>query len=419
MKKFLSLVIGLALAFGLMPTRALAAGGIYASGGGTKTIGTTFTVYVTASGATFDTVHGSISVSGPVSVVSFSPGSATWISQPSNGGTFDGAFLGQKQTSFTVATIKLKGTAAGSGAVSVSGVSLKNAGNVVGTDAGGTNFTIQKAPELPGAVAVSSTSHPDQNTAYEATTIALSWDKASGVDGFSYLLDQTADTTPAAKTTDANTSVSYADKAVGVYYFHIRAHKPDGWGSTTHFKISIKEPDPKINESLGKPNDIKIVTDSTAIDDVLLGTLAGITISGKTEAGFTANIKFDPAPTVPEGKSLSILADASGKFTLPIGFPLKAGFYKLTIQGQKDKVLTPVSDEIRFEISLKEGGNINIITDKDSHTPATPAEKAQSFLDKSIPLSTLIYIVLGLVILGLIVVMSIRFLRNRKIPNIK
>lgn len=419
MKKIIATIALFGITAITMPQKSMAAGGIYASGGKTVTVGQSFTVTVAASGANFNAAQGKISISGPVSVVSFSAGSAnnwTWTSAPTNGGTFVGVLLaaGQRISSMTIATIKLKGTSVGSGSVNVSGVSLEPS---AGNGGGGTNFTIQKAPELPGAVAVTSTSHPDQAISYEATTIVLNWNKDSGVDGFSYLLDQAADTTPAAKATDANTTTTFADKAVGTYYFHIRAHKPDGWGGTTHFKITIKEPDPKIDEALAKPSNIKIERDSSAINDVVAGTLSGITISGQSIEGYTANLTLDPAITLPEGKTLSALVDSSGKFKLDLDFPLKAGFYKLTVQGQKAKVLTPVSDAVTFEISLKAGGSINLITTSDLKPPLKelPAPQVKgSFLSRQYPVMTYLGFTLVLALLIFAVIESIIFLRRRR-----
>lgn len=404
------------LMLAILPIRSLAAGGIFASGGGDVTVGQTVTVNIVASGASFDTVHGSISISGPVAITSFVTGDATWISKPSNDGTFDGAFLGEKKTSFTVATIKLKGTSAGSGAVSVNGAYLKNAGAVVGSNNSSASFSFEKAPDLPGKVLVSSSTHPDQNTPYEATTISLSWNKDSGVDGFSYLLDQVAGTTPSAKITDAGTSATFTDKAVGVYYFHIRAHKADGWGGTTHFTINIKEPDPKIDEKLEKPSGIKIERVDNAVNNITDGTLTGITIFGKTEPNFTANIALDPAPTLPEGKTLSTTADTDGKFSLLIDFPLKAGYYKLSVQGQKEKVLTPIYNNKRFEISLKDGGTINIITEKDIATKKqTNASQVKgAFINKEFTVMQYLIVTLTLAVLVLIIIELLRFIKKRR-----
>jgi len=419
MRKILSSIIIAVITFASLPFSANAAGGIYASGGGAKTVGQTFTVTVTASGATFDTIHGTISVSGPVSVSSFSAGDATWMSKPSNGGTFDGAFLGSKKTSFTIATIKLKATGVGSGAVSVSGASLKNAGTVVGSGSGGASYTISKALVPPGQVEVSSTTHPDQNTPYEATTIALAWTKASGVTAFSYLLDQVADTTPAAKATSSDIAVDYPDKAVGIYYFHIRAQNADGWGGATHFKINIKEPDPKINEGLSAPSDIKIEKDSTFVNDVEKGTVSGLVISGTLEAGFTANVTLTPAPTLPEGKLMTAVADGSGKFSLLLDFPIVSGFHTLSIQGQQEKVLTPVSNVVNFEITQSKGGGVNILSASDATAPVikATAQVKGSFLEKKFSVMNYLAITLALAIIVLIVLESVKYFRRRQVKT--
>lgn len=402
------------MAFLVCPIKSQAAGGIYASGGKTVTVGSTFTVSVTASGANFNAAQGKISISGPVSVVSFSAGGAsnwTWTSTPTNGGTFVGVLLGagQRINSLTIATIKLKGTSPGNGSVSVSGVALEPS---AGNGAGDTNFTIEKAPDLPGKVNISSSSHPDQATAYEDTTIVLSWDKASGVDGFSYLLDQAEGTTPASKVVDANTSATFADKAIGIYYFHIKAHKTDGWGGATHFKINIKEPDAKINETLAQPSQIKIERSSDAVNNITDGTLTGIVVSGVTEPGFTANLIINPALTIPAGKTLTTVADETGKWSLLLDYPVASGFHTLTVQGQKDKVLTPISDAITFEVSQKEGGTINILTSSDEQAPVKAAETTKQ--TNKLNRNTIFYGIAGFALIAIIVLFIILIRKRMK-----
>ena len=258
MRKAMAIIRASRFAASMIPTDTRAAGGIFASGGGKKQTGQTFTISVAASGADFDSLQGTISVDGPVDIVSFSAGGATWLpgKAPGNGSQFVG--ICSPASSLTVATIKLKAKAVGSGSVSVSGVKLARNGVVTGTGSGGASFTIERAPDLPDAITITSTTHSDPNQAYDSTTIALAWNKEKGIDGFSYLLDQTESTVPAAKTTDSNTSVTYENKAVGTYWFHVRAHNGDGWGNTTNFKVNIKEPDAKIDTALLKPSGIEI-----------------------------------------------------------------------------------------------------------------------------------------------------------------
>lgn len=417
MKKILASISLITLLSLVIPIHALAAG-ISVSGGGSKTVGQTFTANVVASGGEFNAFQGKIAVSGPLSVVSFSSGSANWITQPSANGSFSGALLGQKVTSFTVATIKLKATGVGTGSVSVSNVILKNGATTLSTSGGSASFSIQRALELPGATAVTSTTHPDQAVAYEGTSITLNWTKASNVTGFAYLLDQIADTTPPSTVTDANTAITYDGKAIGIYYFHIKSKNGDGWSPVTHFKITIKEPDPKVQESLAKPNKIEFIKTDNYINNIEEGTFSGFSISGMTEPNFTANLKIDPSITLPEGKTLSVKSDETGKFELLIDFPIKVGRYKLIVQGQNEKILTPESDPIYFEISQKKGGAINMLTADDAKAPivAKTTEKVKKWYDKVDFRIT--SIVLTATILLLLVILTLMLIKNRKDQDI-
>jgi len=416
MKKIL-LIASFLIIFGLIfgsPKEVFADGGIYASGGGTKTVGETFTVSVQARGAEFDTLQGTISVSGPVDIVSFSAGGASWMPgyTPANGKSFVG--IVSPTSSFTVATIKLKGKSVGSGSVSISGAKMARtvggSASIVGSGSGSTSFSIQRALALPGKIAVTSATHPDPNSSYEATTVSLSWVKDKNVEGFSYLLDQVADTVPQAKITSVDTAITYADQAIGAYYFHIRAKNGDGWGETTHFKINIKEPDAKVNPDLAKPRDIIITETETYTNNVTDGTVSGIMIAGVTEPGYTANITLAPAPTLPEGKTLSALADSTGVFSLIIDYPIRSGFYKLSVQGLLEKVLTPVSDEIRFEISQANGGKITILADEDANRPAPEPEK--KWYDK--PNYRVISITLAVIFFVTLIVLIVVLVKGRK-----
>jgi len=408
MKRIISLLVVAILSFVMIPAHAFAAG-ISASGGGTKTAGQTFNISVVASGAEFNAFQGRISTTGPVSVVSVSAGSAQWMTQPSANGSFSGALLGQKVSSFTIATIRLKANSAGSGAVTVSDVVLKNGAATSGSSGGSASYTITKALSLPDGPTVTSATHPDPNVSYDATGVTVSWTKAGGVTGFSYAFDQVADTTPAAKSNSTDTTATFANNAIGTYYFHIRAENGDGWGGTTHFKINIKEPDAKINTSLSKPSGIKIEKADSFINNVKEGLVTGIKITGVTEPGYTANIILTPAITIPEGKAMSAKADASGNFELILDFPIRSGFYIIAIQGQKEKILTPISDEVRFEISQAKGGSINVLTDEDSKAPVN------KLVDKvSSPFSNKSTITIGLIALAVVLVGAAIFIFIRK-----
>lgn len=360
------------------------AAGISVSGGSLKYPGDTSSVSITASGTTFNAFQGTISTSGVIKITSCSAGSALWVTQPTGAGGFVGA-LTSAASSFRIATCSIRATATGSGSVSVSGVQLANSGPIVGTDGGSTGFNIVRQPTPPGTVTVTSSSHPDQNTAYEATTIVLNWTApATTTTGYAYLLDQAAATDPGTTIINNNLTATYENQAVGTYYFHIKAKNGDGWGPATHFKVAIKEPDPKVNDTIKKPHDITVAKAAKFTNNIKDGTFSGIIISGITMPNYMANIKLDPLPKLPEGKLLSVKADSAGKFSYTVDFPIPAAEYKLTVQGQDNKTLTPLSDEIKFEISQAKGGAINVLTSADTLPPVIPKLK---WYEKSIQLS--------------------------------
>ena len=399
-----TLVFILTLSAIALPIPAFAAGISVSGGGGTKYVGDDVSLSITASGSTFNAFSGTISVSGPMKIISCSPSKALWVKEPSSTGDFAGA-LTDSTSSFKISTCKVRGTGVGTGRLSISSVKLANKGEIVGSNGSSASITFERRPTPPGTITVTSQSHPDPNSAYETTTIMLNWDRPANVTGFSYLLDQKADTTPPEKVTNNEAAATYENQAVGVYYFHIRAINGDGWGPTTHFAINIKEPDPKVKDILNKPKDISVKKAKEFIDDPIEGTFAGILISGQTEPGYTANIKLDPMPTLPENKLLSTLADSSGHFELLIDFPIKGGFYKLTVQGQSDKILTPLSDPINFEINLAKGGSVITLTADDANEPVIPPAPAKKWYEK------INYFVVTLILLPLFLICLILLIR--------
>jgi len=377
LKRILSLSILSVFLFLFLPVNSQAAD-VLISGGGIKKVGEEFTVNMTVSGEEFDSLEGNISTTGPISVVSVFAGNAIWAKLPSVNETFSGTLL-EKTNNFTIATITLKGDSAGTGSISITELLLKNESAVSSMNSGTVDFTIEAdeviTPEtneastpkteetaIPGSVQVSSPSHPDQNESYESKTIGIAWNKEDGVDGFSYFLGKLPEIPLADIADSADTSISYHDQEPGTYYFHIKAHNAGGWGPVTHFKITIKDPTPVINENLSKPSEIAITKDDSFTSDISTGTVSGIKITGKAESNFEITA-FMTGIVVPEGKLLPTTANDEGFFEIIIDFPIPSGLHKLTLQGQKDGILTSISDEITFELSHADGGRINFIAE--------------------------------------------------------
>ncbi len=374
MKKFFLVLaaigFGFLSQFGLV-SHALAAG-ISASGGGTYVVGQNFTVRVTASGAEFDSLQGVISISGPVSVVSFSAGGATWLpgKSPSNGGQFVGIVNPTK--SLTVATITLKGTKEGKGSVTVSSVQLARSGGYVGSSGGSTSFTIGRAPTPPGQVTVSSPTHPDPNELYEATTLQLAWEPpANGATGYAAILDQVAETAPEKTVTTQEKTATYENLVVGTHYFHIRAVNGDGWSEPTHFKINVK---PAVDETLTVPVISTITTTDSYQNDIVAGALSGIVLRGTGPAGYNVLLVFDPEIVLPVEKYPIPVVDGEGNWEMIISDYVKAGFYKVTAQAHKEAIVSAVSPVTAFEIQIADGGRVLVIGAADETTAHKEAQ---------------------------------------------
>jgi len=366
------------------PLLAQASGGYMSpSGGGKFVTGQTFTIKVTAAGASFNAFQGQISVSGPVSIVSFSQGSYSLINGKVGNGSSFAAYVTSSVSSLTVATIQLKGTKEGTGSVSVSGVRLANSGTEVGTTGGSTSFTIGRAPTVPGEVTVTSATNPDQNQTYGVTAVDLSWTAPNnGATGYSTVFDATADTVPPTTVTTTDLKAHYDNPDLGTHYFHIRAVNGDGWGPTTHYKIMVG---PAVDGGLGIP----VINGLTKLDsftnDVTAGTLTNFAINGTAPglAGYTVTLAFVPANLPAEQKLDSTVAD-DGSWQVVFDHPIASGFYKVTAQVTKEKTTTATSAPVNIELSVANGGTVKIITSDDLPKPDLTVKVAGvTFKDKS------------------------------------
>lgn len=376
---FLSLFVIINSSFVLLPAASAAGNGyITASGGGTKTAGSNFTVSVYAGGTTFDSLQGKISVVGPVSIVSFYGGSATWLpgKSPANNNQFVG--ITSARSSMTVATITLRGTSTGSGYVSVSGVRLANSGSEVGTTGGSTSFTIIPAPTPPGTVSVSSSSHPDQKLEYDDPLVKLSWKAPSnGADGYSYVFDQKAKTTPKTTINTEETKIEFKDVKVGVHYFHIRAKNSDGWGPTAHYKITIV---PRTDASISVPAITEIKLADGHSNNLDNGTVSGVVVAGTGPVGYTLEMTITPDWKLDKKKYPAIVIGETGTWQLAVTDPIKAGYYQISVRAKKESRATASSPTAMFELSVKNGGQIVSITTQDETGAFETAQAAEAEL---------------------------------------
>jgi len=191
-----------------------------------------------------------LQITSPVAGKSFI---SVWISQPTYSNTegrasFQGGAPspGINTSSGLISTITFRAIAPGE-----TSISFLNSSKVLLDDGKGTNilsslsqgvYTIKIPP--PEGPQVFSLTHPDQNKWYKNNNLSFSWEKESGVTDFSYAIDDSFHGIPDNISEGSHASVSYADLADGIWYFHIKAKKGESWGGITHYLVQIDSTPP-------------------------------------------------------------------------------------------------------------------------------------------------------------------------------
>ncbi len=184
-----------------------------------------------------------------------------------------GSFSG---SSGTIGTITFSVKSAGTAALSFTTAQIKAAdgsGTEVLGSTSGANFTLKPVPLA--APAVSSPTHPDQNSWYAQNQAVFSWLRPSGSVDFSYILDRGSQTIPDNIPETTGLTASYNNLTDGVYYFHIKARDASGWGQTAHFRIRIDTAPPEPFKITSVP-DAENVTIAPLIKGKARDTTSGI-----------------------------------------------------------------------------------------------------------------------------------------------
>lgn len=169
------------------------------------------------------------------------------------------------------------------------------------------HFGVQIDATAPSSPSIGSSTHPAQGTTYPSNDPVFTWsasDATSGVAGYSYELDQSDATTPDTTSEGLGTSKSYANKADGTWWFHVRARDVAGnWGPAEHFEISIDVPAPFVSVALHAP--------AGQADEDGLGLIKdgdAISISGSVREGQGGSL--DPIATL--SSCQLVITDDSG-----------------------------------------------------------------------------------------------------------
>lgn len=183
-----------------------------------------------------------------------------WVEPPSYNNTRGTAsYVGVVPNGITtdkglISTITFKAKAPGSAAVSISTTSKILLNDGLGSEAvidyGRATYTI--LPKAPEGVQIFSETHTVQSDWYNNNTPVVSWVKDTGVDGFSFELDNKPNTVPDNTVETLETTTTYEALQDGLWYFHIKSRRYGVWSTTGHFLLRIDtvppaEFDPEVN----------------------------------------------------------------------------------------------------------------------------------------------------------------------------
>lgn len=183
-------------------------------------------------------------------VVSPSVGSSfitIWTSPPSYSNTngtlsFSGGLPnpGIKGSAAVLTTVRFRIKSSGSAVLR-----FTDSTKLLANDGNGTNVLSSKPQAIlslvnaaPNGPAVTSSSHPDQNSWYSDKSASFSWEPIVGASGYSWIIDSSPKTTPEEKIRTTETEASQSVSQDGIWYFHIRAGNGI-WGGTTHFLFRV------------------------------------------------------------------------------------------------------------------------------------------------------------------------------------
>ena len=238
---------------------------------GTYSVGSSVTigVYVTSADQAMNAASGVVTFpADKLQVTSLNKASSVfnfWVQEPSYSnadGTvrYEGVVLnpGFKGTAKRILAITFKVRVAGTARLAFSQAS------VLANDGQGTNILTGQSsaslvltegqppaePKPPAAQpsgpapAVTSATHPNEDTWYNDPNPVLNWKLPAGVTGVSVLLDQSPSTIPGAASDGLFDSYIFRDVADGTWYGHVRFQTGATWGAAAHRRVRIDTSSP-------------------------------------------------------------------------------------------------------------------------------------------------------------------------------
>ncbi len=228
-----------------------------------------------------------------------------WVAEPAYSNTagtvsFSGGLpSGYSGSNGTVFTVTFKSIGSGPAKVNFSGGAvLANDGqgtNVLSAMNGGT-YTIQAASaqpqaeeieyvapvNTPAAPKITSVTHPDPSSWYQAKEAVLRWTLPSGITELRTALDTKPSTIPTKVYDSPITEITLADIPDGVSYFHLQFKNEDGWGKVAHYRLAVDSRAPGSltamlvpENDLSSPNQQVLISSSNGSEDAPILPIEG------------------------------------------------------------------------------------------------------------------------------------------------
>jgi hypothetical protein len=101
------------------------------------------------------------------------------------------------------------------------------------------------SPLAPKAPVIKSSTHPDQNAWYSASTAEFSWAVPEDVNAVRLLYDKNPTSEPTVLYGEPLASKKVEGLTDGEYYFHVQLRDSDGWGEVGHYRFRVDTTPPK------------------------------------------------------------------------------------------------------------------------------------------------------------------------------
>lgn len=279
-----------------------------------------------------------------------------------------------------IGTMTFKALKTGSGTVSVNSTSKVLFNDGLGTEAvvdlGRAEYSV--IPKAPEGVRVYSETHSDQGLWYKNDSPVLSWERDSGMEGFSFELDTNPTTIPDSIVDTEETSTSFETLKDGLWYFHIKANKKGVWGSTGHFLMRIDTTPP----AAFKPQVNYLVAAAVLVERTLISFFTTDNLSGIDR-------------------------------------------YEVGIIDKKQPVTTSpvfVQAESPFQVPLAKDGSLEVIVravDKAGNTRDVSVDVKAPFFITQFVKDYLVYILLAIILLGIVILVTHYMVGHHIIRNIQ